>query len=290
MPTPRTIGVDIGGTRLLAGAVDAGLEVHHRTQRAVSGLDRSSLVDAAVDAIEEARSAAGAEIGAVGFGFRGLAGEGSGANEESDKPPADLFAERLGLPAFVDTAANVVALAEHRAGAARGANAAIVVTLERGIGAGLILDRRLSHEAIDPPLTDEQLADVIRDAASARSDSVLAGVLREGREPAAALVTELAHDGDLAAIEALASVGRRVGAFVAEIESAYRPQVAVVGGGVTVVGELLLSAARAELARRSPEPGDAVPIVAARFGVDSVVIGAAALAFDALEHRGRQAA
>jgi glucokinase len=288
MPTPRTIGVDISGTRLLAGAVDASLHVHHRTQRAVSGLDQSSLLEAAADAVEEARTAAGGEIGAVGFGFRDLADEGSGRTK--GPPPADLMAERLGLPAFVDTAANVAALAEHRAGAARGATDAVVVTIEPGVGAGLILDGELRHAAIGAPLTDAEVAEVVRDTAAAHPDSVLAAALREGREPTGALVTELAHDGDLAAIEALASVGRRLGAVVAELESAYRPQVVVVGGAVTAVGDLLLGAARAELASRTERATDAVPIVAARFGVDVVIVGAAALAFDELERRGRQAA
>ncbi|MBV8987826.1 MAG: ROK family protein, partial [Solirubrobacterales bacterium] len=47
----RTIGVDMGGTKLLAGAVDADLRVHHRVQRSVAGLDQSALLDIAVDAV-----------------------------------------------------------------------------------------------------------------------------------------------------------------------------------------------------------------------------------------------
>jgi glucokinase len=59
----------MGGTKLLAGAVDSGLEVHHRAQRSVAGLDQSTLLDIAVDAVHEAREAAGAEVAAVGFGI-----------------------------------------------------------------------------------------------------------------------------------------------------------------------------------------------------------------------------
>ena len=60
MPARRTIGVDMGGTKLLAGAVDAGLGVHHRAQRRLTGLDQSALLDTAVDAVQEARESAGA--------------------------------------------------------------------------------------------------------------------------------------------------------------------------------------------------------------------------------------
>src|SRR5207302_11244709 len=68
MPGRRIIGVDMGGTKLLAGAVDAGLAVHRRAQRSVTGLDQSSLLDITVEAVEEARESAG-EIEAVGFGI-----------------------------------------------------------------------------------------------------------------------------------------------------------------------------------------------------------------------------
>ena len=55
MPGRRTIGVDMGGTKLLAGAVDSGLSVHHRAQRSLNRLDQSYLLDVVVDAVEEAR-------------------------------------------------------------------------------------------------------------------------------------------------------------------------------------------------------------------------------------------
>ena len=53
MPGRRTIGVDMGGTKLLAGAVDSGSSVHHRAQRNINRLDVSYLLDVVVDAVEE---------------------------------------------------------------------------------------------------------------------------------------------------------------------------------------------------------------------------------------------
>ncbi len=63
-------------------------------------------------------------------------------------PFADVMAERLGLPVFVDNDANVAALAEHRAGAARGASEAVVLTIGTGIGGGLILRGELYRGAV----------------------------------------------------------------------------------------------------------------------------------------------
>ena len=62
MPGRRTIGVDMGGTKLLAGAVDSGLSVHHRAQRSMNRLDQSYLLDVVVDAVEETRERRGGEV------------------------------------------------------------------------------------------------------------------------------------------------------------------------------------------------------------------------------------
>ncbi len=55
------IGVDLGGTKLLAGAVDADLSVIHRTNRLVYGLSQDELVQMIVDAVEEIRTAVGGD-------------------------------------------------------------------------------------------------------------------------------------------------------------------------------------------------------------------------------------
>jgi glucokinase len=94
-------------------------------------------------------------------------------------------------------------------------------------------------------------------------------------------VTELARDGDAAAIEAVGLIGSRLGVAIASFVNIFNPQVVVVGGGVIAAGELLLAPARAEaFARALPPSRDQVRIVAARFGVEAGMIGAAALALD----------
>ena len=130
MAAECVIGVDLGGTKLLAGVVDGELDVHHRVRRSVHGLEQRELLDTIADAVEEARTTAG-RVGpvpvAVGFGIpctidqrRGVAAMAVNLPLD-DLPFRDLMAERLGLPVVVDNDANVAALAEHRAGAAAGA-------------------------------------------------------------------------------------------------------------------------------------------------------------------------
>jgi glucokinase len=324
MPSRRTIGVDMGGTKLLAGAVDIGLGVHHRTQRTVTGLDQSAVLNIAVDAVQEARESAGAEIAAVGFGIPSLIDQRTGIAVVAvnlalaDIPFADVMAERLGLPVFVDNDANVTALAEHRAGAARGASEAVVLTIGTGIGGGLILrgevyrgaigaGAELGHMVIDmdgPPCQGncpnhgcvEALASgtaLEREAARIareRPESGLGRALRDGRRLAGPLVTELAHDGDQAAIETIELIGSRLGVAIASLVNIFNPEVVVIGGGVIAAGELLLAPARAVVAERALRPSrDEVRIVAARFGVEAGMIGAAAMAFDGVAVRGEAA-
>ncbi|MBV9335881.1 MAG: ROK family protein [Solirubrobacterales bacterium] len=320
MPGRRTIGVDMGGTKLLAGAVDSGLSVHHRAQRSLNRLDQSYLLDVVVDAVEETRGGAGAEVDAVGFGIPSLIDQRTGNSVIAVNLPlkdvmfADVMTERLGLPVFVDNDANLAALAEHRAGAARGYSEAIVLTIGTGIGSGLILRgelyrgaigaaAELGHSVVDlngPPCQGncpnhgciESLASgtaLAREAlriAHEQPESGLGRALAQRRELEGPLVTELAHDGDGAAIEAIELIGTRLGVAIASFVNIFNPEVVVIGGGVMGAGELLLSAARTEmLARALPPSRDIVEIVPAAFGVEAGMIGAAALAFDGLTQR-----
>lgn len=308
MPGRRIIGVDVGGSKLLAGAVDTDFFVHRRVQRSVRGLDQAPLMNVVAQAVEETREAAGGEVDAVGFGIPSLAqATPSVPRPLHDIPFADVLAERIGLPVAVDTNANLAMLAEHRAGAAQGAEHALMLTVGAGIGGGLILGGRLYHGASgaagelghitidhDGPSCEsdcpgrgclETLASgtaLVREAtrlAEQQPDSALARAQQQARAIDGSLVTELAHDGDAAAREAIALIGTRLGVGIASLINAFNPQVVVIGGDVVGAGELLLGPTRAEVARRAL-PHTPTRIVAAHFGVEAAMIGAAVLALD----------
>jgi glucokinase len=139
------IGVDAGGTKLLAGVVQEDLAVGHRVRRLWSGGDRAEVLDTMVEAVEQARAAAD-DVCAVGFGIPALVEFATGMAVSSVHLPLEglafreLMAERLGLPVFVDNDANLAALAEQRQGAARGAGNVVMLTLGTGIGSGVVLD------------------------------------------------------------------------------------------------------------------------------------------------------
>ena len=307
----------MGGSKLLVGAVDRDLSVHHRTQRNLLGLDQPALLDLAVQAVEEARDQTDGEIAGVGFGIPCLIDRRTGRARMAVNLPlaeimfGEVLAERLGLPVYVDNDANVATLAEHLAGAAAGCTVAVVLTIGTGIGGGLILGGQLyrgasgfgaelGHTVIEvdgPPCqgncpnrgcfealaSGTALAREARQAAEEHPESALGHALADGYELEGPLVTELAHDGDSAAIAVLELIGTRLGVAISNFVNIFNPEVVVIGGGVMAAGDLLLEPARAVVAERALEPPrEEVRIVPAEFGVEAGMVGAAALAFDGL--------
>jgi glucokinase len=307
------IGVDLGGTKLLAGTVDAELRVHHRAYRLSR---RDAVLETIVEAIEEAREAARGDVLAIGVGVPCLVTPGTGVAMACnhfplvDVPLRDLLAERIGLPVVVDNDATAALVAEWRYGAAKGARNALVLTIGTGIGGGILAGGHiirgetgaageLGHFVIDeagPPcpgncpnrgcleafVSGPALALEGRARAEAQPESGLGRALAAGREITGPLVTELAHDGDEAARAAVEILGRHLGVGMTGLINIFNPEVVVVGGGLVAAGELMLAPARAVVAARALVPArDEVRIVPSRFGDESGMLGAAALAFEA---------
>lgn len=312
------IGVDLGGTKLLVGAVDAELRVHHRTQRLAQAGDLAAVLDAVTSAVEETRAAMGGEVRAVGFGIPSLFDQARGIAVSTvhlpirDVPFRDVMAERLGLPVVVDNDANAAMLAEHRFGAARGHDHALLLTLGTGIGGGIVVDGRLVRGALgsagelghividqDGPRCQgncpsrgclEAFASgsaIGRDALHAAHEhpaGALGQALAAGRGITGALVTELAQAGDPSAVGVLRRVGEHLGVGIASLVNVFNPSVVVIGGGVIAAGELLLEPAREVLLQRALSPSrETASIVPAHFGPEAGMLGAAVLARDAVE-------
>jgi len=314
MPAGRVIGVDLGGTKLLAGVVDADLVVRHR---AVRPTPATGVVDLLAEVVGELAQAAEGDVAAVGIGMPSLVDperrEVVWTNHLTlaSTPVPDLISERLGMPVVIDNDANAALLAEHRFGAARGADHALLLTLGTGIGGALLVDGaivrgagggagEMGHLVVDADGPDcpgncpgrgcleslasgTALARLGEQAARDAPTSALGRQLAEGRPITGALVTELAYDGDGYAREAVAVVGRWLGIGLSGLANIFDPELIVIGGGVGRAGDLLLDPAREQLASRALPPVAArARIVPARFGEESGMLGAALLAWEQL--------
>jgi glucokinase len=311
----ETIGVDLGGTKMLVGVLQ-GTEVLHESHEASTGQTEDELVELLVREVNQAK-AARPDVVAVGLGIPATINHDSGVAVSavnlplSDLPIRDLVSERVGLPVYVDNDANVAALAEYLYGAGRGADDLVLLTVGTGIGGGLILGgevyrgatgagAELGHTVIDingPPcqgncpgrgcietlasgtaLAREGLA-----AAESDPDSVLAAILADGKRIDGKVVTEAALAGDPTSIALFELIGTRLGAALVTFANIFEPTVIVVGGGVMAAGDLLLNPARRVLRARALRPMHEIPVVAAQLGTDAGMIGAAAMARIELE-------
>jgi glucokinase len=230
--------------------------------------------------------------------------------EISDVPIRDLMTERLGLPVFVDNDANVAALAEHLYGAGKGAQDVVMLTVGTGIGGGLVLGGELyhgssgaaaelghiviqedgprcqgncpNHGCVEALASGTAIAREGKAAAEREPDSALGKALAEG-PIVGKTVTEAAAAGDRVAREVVAEAGRHLGVALATLANIFDPDVFVIGGGVSAVGDLLLDPAREELGSRALPPMNQRPVKLAELGPEAGMIGAAAMALIELD-------
>ena len=307
-------GVDIGGTKVAGGIVAPDGTVLTTARRATPGASVPDTEDAIVAVVEELVAAHEGDLVGIGVGAAGwfdragdtvlfsphLAWRGSTLR-------ADLAA-RLRRPLWVGNDADAAAWAEYRYGAARGAELALVITLGTGIGGGIVLGGRLQrgahgvagewgHMRVVPDgrrcacgnrgcweqyVSGNALGEVARELA-ASSPATAVRLLEEVGGDAGLLtgehVARAATDGDAAARELVAEVGAWLGQGIADLAAVLDPDVVVVGGAVSTLGELLLAPARERLDRALPgrgyRPGPRV--VAAELGPQAGLVGAADL-------------
>ena len=312
MSPGAVIGLDAGGTKLLAGALAGDAEIRHRVYRRWGGGDQDEVLATMVEAVEEVTAAVGA-VDAAGFGIPSLVEAGTGVSVSSVHLPLDgvpfrdVMRERLGLPVYVDNDVNLAALAEQRIGAARGAGVVVMLTLGTGIGGAIVLDGRvfrgadgaageLGHVTIDidgPPCQGDCpnrgcLEVMASGTAIGREGervarelpaSALGRALAQGVPVTGELVTDLAIRGESEAQGVLELIGGRLGVGLVGIVNTFNPEVVVIGGGASRAGDLLLEPARRVVAERALRPSrETARIVTAALGEDAGMIGAALFA------------
>jgi len=297
----RVIGVDVGGTKTLFAVVTPEGAIEARLERHTVVSSQEALLAELDDGVEELRSAH-PETTALGFGIPSRIDQRTGRAVASvNIPLTDVdFRERMrgrhGLPVAIDNDGNAAAIAEWRTGAARGASNVVMLTLGTGIGGGLILGGRpyrgatgsgaeLGHIVIefDGPLCGCGGRGHFEAVASGKAAGKVAQKLY-GPEAKGHDLVRRAESGEDEAVQAMAAIGRRLGAAIATFVNIFEPEIIVIGGGFGAASELMLAPAREVLARDGLPPGrDTVRIVEAQLGSDAGVIGAGMIAFEALD-------
>jgi glucokinase len=295
------LGVDVGGTKILAGVVRRDGEVERKEEWPTPVSSQADLL-AELDAVVE--SLVGDDVATLGFGVPSTIDQRVGRAVKSVHIPLegvdfrDRMAERFGLPVGIDNDGNAAAIAEWRLGAGRGASHVIMLTLGTGIGGGLILDGKpyrgsigagaeLGHVVLDyggPPCGPGCSGHGHFEAVASGSAAKRMAVRRFGPGADGRRLVAEAHAGDQGARDDLTELGRRLGAGIASFVNIFNPELVILGGGFAEAEDLIVEPARKTLAVEALPPGrDLVRIVPAQLGPEAGMIGAALVGFEALD-------
>lgn len=295
---PLVIGVDVGGTKILAGVLDREGDIVRRVASespSRSEADVLTSLEAAVGELLDDR------VGAIGIGIPSHLERGTGRVLHATNLPLanlDLVSyarERFGVPVGVENDANAAALAEWKLGAGRGASTLVVLTLGTGVGGGIVLDDRLYRGWAEVGhIVVQADGPVCQGACHGRGhlEVLASGTAADraaqelwGEEADAHVLVDRAWEGDERARDRLAGIGRFLGAAVGSLANLFDPELVVVGGGFgEAAGELVLGPAQEEARRQALSPADrTLRVVPAALGADAGLVGAALIGFDALD-------
>jgi glucokinase len=299
--TARVIGVDVGGTKILAAVVSQDGVVGTPLERRTEVSSEEALL-AMLDGLVEELRAGDERIAALGFGLPSRIDQRRGRAVASvNIPLADVdfrgrMRDRHRLPVGIDNDANAAAIAEWRAGAAKGASDVVMLTIGTGVGGGLILAGKpyrgatgsgaeLGHIVLEldgPPCRCGGRGHLESFAAGPAADRAASELYGPGST--AHELIRGAQAGEAEAVAALARIGRYLGAGIATFVNVFEPELIVIGGGFgEAAREFVTGPAREVLAQDGLSPGrETVRIVEARLGSEAGVIGAGMLAFEAL--------
>jgi glucokinase len=292
----RVIGVDLGGTKILAGVVDREGRVEQRREHATPTASQDELLAGLEAAVEELLTD---EIAALGFGLPSPIDQRSGrALQAVNIPLKDIdfrarMKERFALPVAIENDANAAAYAEFRFGAARDVETMIMLTLGTGCGGGAVIDGKLfrgwaefGHIVIVYDGLPCQGTCTGRGHLEPYVTGVAATKLAQaefGPAVDAHRLVRLANEGEVRAVEILDGIGRHLGAGIGSLVNIFNPELVVIGGGFAAAGDFVLEPAREVLRREAlARAGYRVPIVRAELGTAAGLIGAGLVAFDAV--------
>lgn len=310
-----TIGLDVGGTKVLGVAIDEGGSVvaEHREPTPRGG---EAVIQAMVETVRRLHSTV-PRVAALGAGVPGLV-DRSGRLRFApnlpgvvELPVAAMLEQGTGLPARVDNDATCALWGEHEAGVAQGADDVLLVTLGTGIGGGLLLDGRLArgtngfagefgHMVVDADgiactcgrrgcweryASGSGLGRLGRDAADAGTGWRMVDLAGgDAGDVRGEHVTAAAAEGDPGALAVVEAFAGWFALGLANLVAVVDVATCVVGGGLVEAGQTLLAPIREAVATRLVGVGHRpdVEVVAASLGEHAGAIGAAHLAREAL--------
>lgn len=315
-----TIGIDVGGTNIVCGAVDAEGQVIGKRKLPTDAQEGPNAVLDRIAAMAEAVKAECGGVGtiaAAGIGIPGLIDPEKGIARAAgnlgwrDVPVAAELERRLGVSVRADNDVKMYVYGEAAAGAGRGYRHVLGMTIGTGIASAAICDGKLLYgrKSMAGELGHIRMAGMqqactcgLRGCLEAVASS--SGMLRRARElleqgresvlrerfPGTSIhrltgadLSLAMDEGDPLATEIIVTAGELCGQALAAAVTVLSPEIVIIGGGGALAGERLLSPLRRELLDRLlPDFREGLRVVAAEHNDDAGMIGSALYARDRL--------
>ncbi len=316
MTTGTVIAVDLGGTNIRAALCNRDGQILRRIKQptiaqegpqAVIGRMIEAIRGVLPDSTEPPVWAAAVASPGPLDPYKGVVNYAPNLPGWSDVPLRDILRSELGIPVEIGNDANLAALGEQRYGAARGVADMAYITLSTGIGMGVILNNQLvlgmrglatemGHVVMDVnatwthagvPGSFEGMASgtaIARQAQERLRHGEKSLMLEMAGGDIAAVtskeVGEAALQGDPVAMAIVSQVSRIIGLGFVSLFHLFDPAMIVVGGSVSLMGDLLFEPIRKTVNQYVMPPYRGRPVLPAALGDDCGLLGAAALAFD----------
>ncbi len=294
------LGIDIGGTKVLAAIVDVSTgEVLDRVRRATPASEGpAQILETAAGTARSVLRTTGASVTTCGVGTAGTLDEHGVVASATDVLPgwtgtdvSGTLEEVLGLPVYALNDGHATALGEACLGAGRGEPDVLVVAIGTGIGAGFIHDgnvvtgRRGSFASVGHVLADPR-GPRCSCGAYGHLEALASGPALEEAYRAASggphldlvAVQRLAEAADSVAASVFTEGGQVLGRTLAGVVNVLDIDMVVIGGGVGRAGDLLLAPLRSALAANLSDARHHVRVAQAALGTDACAIGAARFA------------
>lgn len=310
------VGIDLGGTNIVAGVVDEQYNILAKasTKTNCPRPDREIAKDMAKMAVQAVANAklTMEQIEWIGIGTPGIANSREGIIEYSNNlgfvntPMVKYIQEDIDKPVFVENDANAAAYGEFVAGAAKGANNAVCITLGTGVGGGIVIDGKIyagsnfagaeiGHTVISvdgPQCTCGRkgcfevfssatgLIRMTREAMAQDPDSSMHKLVAErGGKVSARIAFDAMRMGDKAAKAVVDDYIKYLAAGITNTINTFQPDILCIGGGVCNEGDALLLPVKELVAKEvyTRNSKKNTQIVIAKLGNDAGIIGAAFL-------------
>lgn len=313
----NTIGIDIGGTKISGVLVDAADQVLKEDKQPTPANDSKAILETVVAMVENLR--AGQDLESVGVAAAGFID----ANQSHvvyapnlnwrNEPLKQKLEERLNCQVFIENDANAAGWAEYRFGAGRGYKHMVMITIGTGVGGAIVADGKMlrggfgigaeighmrfvpdgkacgcgQHGCLEQYASGTSLLNSAKDLIRSNNPSAkrLEELAKDADSLTGAMIFQAIQEGDPATLTLLQHLGANIGTAIASITALLDPEIVVIGGGLSQLGDLLLKPIQDAYLEHLPARGfrPELKIAMAELVNEAGAIGAADLA---REHSG----